>query len=74
METCQLFWEQSCQVQKKLAQKMRLKKCSFWVQLKSWQFCSVASKRKIAGNPHRIDRHRSKIGLNPNFLGYSSSP
>ena len=28
----------------------------------------------MAGNLHRIDRHQPKIGLNPNFLGYSNSP
>jgi len=28
----------------------------------------------MAGNLHRIDRHRPKIFLNPNFLAYSSSP
>jgi len=28
---------------------------------------------EMAGNLHRIDRHQPKIGLNPNFLGYSNS-
>jgi len=34
---------------------------------------SVAPKFKMAENLLRIDRHRPKIGLNPNFLGYSNS-
>ena len=34
----------------------------------------VASKHKLAENLHRNDHHRPKIGLNPNFLGYSNSP
>jgi len=28
----------------------------------------------MVGNLHRIDRYRIKIGLIPNFLGYSNSP
>jgi len=54
------------------AQKMRLKKCSCYYNKKSGK--SVAPKYKMAENLLRIDHHRPKIGLNPNFLGYSNSP
>jgi len=29
---------------------------------------------KVAENPHRFGRHRSKTGLNPNVLAYSRTP
>ena len=41
---------------------------------KSGKSGSVAPKCKMAENLLRIDRHRPKIGLNPNFLGHSHSP
>jgi len=34
----------------------------------------VVPKCKMVENLHRIDRHRLKISLNPNFLGYFISP
>ena len=30
--------------------------------------------RQVVEHLIRIDRHQPKIGLNPNFLGYSNSP
>ena len=57
-----------------LAQKLRLKKCSSWVQLKSWQIWSCGAKTQKGGKLRRIDRHRPKIFLNPNFLGYFNRP
>ena len=41
---------------------------------KAGKFGPVAPKCKMVENLHRIDRHRLKIGLNPNFLRYSNSP
>jgi len=34
----------------------------------------MALKYKMVENLHRIDRHRLKIDLIPNFLGHSNSP
>jgi len=57
------------------AQRMRFKKCSSSSRcnIKAGKSGSVAPKCKIAENLHRIDRHRPKIGLNPNFLDCSNS-
>jgi len=37
---------------------------------KSGKFKSVAPKREVAKIPHRFDRRRAKICLNPIFLAY----
>jgi len=47
---------------------MRLKKCNFGYNTKAGKSDSVVSKRKIAENLQKIDRHWPKIGLNINFL------
>ena len=55
------------------AQKMCLKKCRSRCNKKSSKSGSMSPKCKMAENFLRIDCHRPKIGLNPNFLGYSNS-
>jgi len=41
---------------------------------KSGKSGPMAPKYKMAENLHRIDCRRPKIGLDPNFPGYSNSP
>jgi len=56
---------------------MHLKKGTFWVKKEVGKSVPVAPKRKKAENLlslRIIDSHKPKIGLNPNFVGYSNSP
>jgi len=53
---------------------MRLKNPVLRYTEKTGKFGSVATKCKMVQNLYRIDRHRLKIGLIPNFLGHSNSP
>ena len=73
MKTLQLFGIQSCQIINWL-KRCASKKAVFRCNKKSGKFKSVAPKRKKAETLHWIDSHRTKIGLNPNFHGYSKSP
>jgi len=50
------------------------KKGERWEEWKEgWRWDEIQN-AKVAENPHRFGRHRSKIGPNPNVLAYSKSP
>jgi len=73
MKTFQLFGTQSCQIfdgHQRRTSKNAVLRCNE-KYFKSGYFYT---KRKVAEDPHRFGRHRSKIGLNPNVFAYSKSP
>jgi len=72
MKTLKLFVEQTCQVFYEL-KRCASKNAVFEYNEKAGKSVPVASKRKMAENLHRIDRHRPKLGLNPHFLGCSKT-
>jgi len=73
MKILSILGAQSCQIFE-WAQKMRRQNMQFLRALKKVaSLGAFMHNAKVAEKPHRFDRHRSKIGPNPNVLAYYKS-